>query len=168
MLKRMTYSDWREPARRLGQITGTATEELQRVASVLGCLHDGEPHGVLCAIVEDRLRPTLYGRISPMATEKQLAYLFHLGHSHIDPGMSRTVASAWINHYLAVESAQALVRLGLTSGDRVYVENDYVDPITGEVIGMRDEFTVSSIGANGLVYFRGGNGKCAWPAALSR
>jgi len=33
---------------------------------------------------------------------------------------------------------------------------------------LRETVTVSSIGSNGLVYFRGGNGKCGWPANLRR
>jgi hypothetical protein len=27
---------------------------------------------------------------------------------------------------------------------------------------------VSSVGSNGLVYFKGGNGQCGWPANLRR
>lgn len=162
----VTYADWREPVRRLRATTGPATEELLRVAVALGCPHEAEPHGVLCAIVEDWLRPVLYGESSPLATERQLAYLASLGDTNVEPGMHRPVASAWIDHYLALGSAQALECLELVSGDQVHLKNDYIDPGTGEITDLGGTFTVSSIGSNGLVYFRGGNGKCAWPTKL--
>lgn len=162
----VTYADWREPVRRLRAATGPATKELLRVAAALGCSHDDEHHRVLCTIVEDWLRPLLHSESSPLATERQLAYLANLGHTNIERGMHRSVASAWIDHYLALGSVQALQRLKLVSGDEVHLENGFVDPGTGEFADIGGIFTVSSIGANGLVYFRGGNGKCAWPTKL--
>jgi len=162
----VTYPDWREPVRRLHAVAGPATDELLRVADALGCHHDREPHGVLSAIVMDWLHPVIHGEHSLLATEKQLAYLELLGHLHPETDMRRSVASAWIDHHLSIRTAQALERLQLASGDRVYVRHDYVSLRTGELTDQGATATVSSIGANGLVYFKGGNGRCAWPTRL--
>jgi hypothetical protein len=45
----------------------------------------------------------------------------------------------------------------------------HVDPVTGELHEyVSPPMVISSIGSNGLVYFRGGNGQCGWPSSLSR
>ena len=82
--------------------------------------------------------------------------------------MHRTVASAWIDHYLSLQTAQALEALQPRTGDEVHHRHDYIDPATGEEVDLGGTVTVSSIGSNGLVYFRGGNGQCGWPTNLLR
>lgn len=166
--RRVTYTDWQEPARHLRSATGPATEELLHLAETLGCTHANEPRGVLVAIVEDHLAPVLHGAAPQPATEKQLAYLDGLGHDRMSSGTSRSVASAWIDHYLSIRTVQALEQLELMSGDEVQVVHEFVDAETGEVTRSDWTATVSSIGGNGLVYFRGGNGRCAWPSKLRR
>ncbi|MBU8743635.1 hypothetical protein [Micrococcus luteus] len=162
----MTYADWREPVRRLRDATGPASEDLLAVAEKLGCAHANEPHGVLAAIVEDWLSPVLRGAQPLLVTEKQLAFLEVLGHVGGLPGMSRAVASAWIDHYLSLATADALERLQLSAGDTVRVIQNDADPEAGELADLGRVVTVSSIGGDGLVYFRGGNGQCAWPTRL--
>ena len=168
MVHCVSYLDWSEPVRFLRERTGPATAEVLNVATLLGCPHNGEPHGVMCAIVEEWLRPVLYGNSSPPATEKQLAYLVSLGHPKVESVIPRPVASAWIEYYQSIHSANALTHLKLASGDRVRFKGDHVEPSAGEVSGIGRGYTVSSIGESGLVYFRGGNGKCAWPSRLCR
>lgn len=164
----VTHQDWREPARRLRAATGPATAEQLRIAAALDCPHDDEPRGVLTAVIEDWLRPVLHAEDSLLATERQLAFLGELGHVNASPEMHRTVASAWIDHYLSLRTADALEDLRLKAGDQLHRQHNYVDPSTGEVTNLGETVTVSSIGSNGLVYFRGGNGKCGWPANLRR
>jgi hypothetical protein len=82
--------------------------------------------------------------------------------------LSKSLASAWINHYLAVRNADRLQELRLARGDRVVHQRTWVDHSTGELNNWSDRHVVSSIGARGLVYFKGGNGKCGWPTNLSR
>lgn len=164
----VTHPDWREPVRRLRAATGPATSDQLRVAAAVGCPHHDEPRAVLTAVVEDWLRPLLHGQEPLPATERQLAFLRSLGHSHADTGMHRSVASAWIDHYLAKRTASALETLELKAGDLVHHEHLYADPETGEITDLGGLVTVSSIGSNGLVYFRGGNGRCGWPVNLRR
>jgi hypothetical protein len=46
--------------------------------------------------------------------------------------------------------------------------HEWTDTATGEVRTYEDELVVSSVGADGLVYFKGGNGPCAHPHRLRR
>lgn len=149
-------------------MTGAATKEQLRVADAVGCPHAQEPIGVLTALIEAWLRPSLYGNVSLLATPRQLEFLESLDHEQPQGDMARTVASAWISHHLSVRTANALESLQLKAGDRVSHEREFVDPDSGEVSHHDEVFMVSSIGTNGLVYFRGGNGKCGWPSSLRR
>lgn len=121
---------------------------------------------MLTAVIECWLRPTLYGDTAQAATEKQLRFLSELGHTEVSPTMLRPVASAWIDHYLSLRTADALESLQLKAGDQVHYAVEYVDHVSGEVADIGGVVTVSSIGSNGLVYFRGGNGACGWPTRL--
>ena len=164
----MTYTDWQEPTQQLRAITGPPTKELLSLTNSLEFSHKHEPHGVLSALVEDWLRPVLHQQQSAPATEKQLNYLKTLTRSDANPNMTRPIASAWINHHLALRTIHALNQLKLKSGDKVQVKKESVNPETGEIVDIGGMFTISSIGANGLVYFRGGNGNCAWPDKIHK
>lgn len=78
------------------------------------------------------------------------------------------VASAWIDYFLTLRSIECLNTLQLAAGDRVLLSREYTDRSTRERHTWEDEVTVSSIGSNGLVYFKGGNGQCAYPHRLRR
>ena len=162
------FPDWHEPARLLRAACGPSTDEQRRIAAALGYPFGNEPRDVLAASIEAWLEPALWGRSPPPATERQLAFLRGLGHVAGECGLVRPVASAWIQHYLSLRTAEGLESLGLRAGQRIHIERQFTDPDTGEISSFNDEGTVSSIGANGLVYFRGGNGKCAWPGDLRR
>ncbi len=167
----VTYPDWREPVRRLRATTGPATAEQLRIAAAVGCPpHNNEPCGDPHRH-DDRLAQAgdaSHGNDPSPPTDRQRAFLERLGHGDAPPEMHRPVASAWIDHYLSVRTAHALENLELKAGDEVHRQRDHVDPSTGEVVELGGTVTVSSIGSNGLVYFRGGNGQCGWPTNLRR
>ena len=75
-------------------------------------------------------------------------------------------ATAWAG--VGQHLADSVRKLKLRSGDKVARTEAWVDSSTGEIQTFTDDNVVSSIGASGLVYFKGGNGKCAWPSALAR
>ena len=79
---------------------------------------------------------------------------------------SRSEISAWIDHYLRLATIGAHERLELRRGDAVLVHQSY--RAIGLSTGRTDMATVSSIDANGRVYFRGLNGGSGWPTAIER
>lgn len=103
-------------------------------------------------------------------TDRQVQFLREIAHgeSWAKAPLSRRTASAWVGHFLAERTAQQLRDSRLTRGDRVLKTHSWVDQDAGELHEWSEEYTVSSIGADGLVYFRRGNGKCAWPHSLTR
>jgi len=123
-------------------------------------------------MLEDHLRPRIWAdatREAAPATEKQLNFLEALAHDGPwrRSSLSKGVASAWIGHHLTARNAERLRELRLRAGDQVINARTWVDHDTGELHTLLDHFVVSSIGSAGLVYFKGGNGKCAWPSRLS-
>lgn len=114
----VTHRDWHEPVRCLRAATGQATSQQRSIADAVRCPYSDEPRAVLTAVIECWLRPTLYGDSPQAATEKQLRFLSELGHTDVSPTMRRPVASAWIDHYLALRTANALETLQLEAGDQ--------------------------------------------------
>lgn len=164
----MTFPDWREPVRLLEEATGPATEDQLHLADLVGLRHRKEPRGVMSALLQARLEPLIWQRDVPAATERQLTFLTTLGHRRALKTLSRPVASAWIEHHLALRTIAALRRLRLARGDEVIHISTFTDPASGQVHTVRTPVTVSSIGSAGLVYFKGGNGKAGWPVNLTR
>jgi hypothetical protein len=82
--------------------------------------------------------------------------------------MTIGVASAWITYYLALRSIDFLSALRIESGDVVMRRHEWTDAIDGTDRTYENKVIVSSIGADGLVYFKGGNGQCAHPHRLRR
>lgn len=174
MMSVMSFSDWREPVRILKEQTGPVAAKQRDLGAQVGFLLDGDlPRGVAAAMLEEHLHSSIWGigaqNPSP-ATLKQREFLEAIanGRSFEPVSLSKNVASAWIGHYLAVRTADSLERLHLRAGDQVTHQSKLVDYDTGELHAWSDRYVVSSIGARGLVYFKGGNGKCGWPANLSR
>ncbi|MEU3847508.1 hypothetical protein AB0E44_11035 [Micrococcus terreus] len=164
----MAFPDWREPTRLLEESVGPPTDEQLGLALKVGYRFTGESRVVLASAIEAWLRPTIWQEQPYPATERQQEFLRELGHTGEVEELSRPVASAWIEHHLAARSAVALRKLRLRSGDTVDHEQRYVDPTTEEVHVWSEAQTVSSIGRNGLIYFRGGNGRCGWPSEIRR
>jgi hypothetical protein len=122
-------------------------------------------------MLEEHIRPQIWGAeaVGEPASEKQRRFLKSLGGSAVanSPSLTKRVASAWIDHYLAMNTAESLRRLQLKTDDAVIrrtIWNKTVPSIAPHE--TLEYFRVSSIGADGLVYFKGGNGKCGWPSSL--
>lgn len=124
-----------------------------------------EPHNVVAAMLEDHLRPIVWNVDPAPATDRQIQFLRHLT-ATTRSGLSKNVASAWIDHHLALKTRTRLAALQLKEGDAVIKSQRFHDPESGQPIEILDYCVVSSIGANGLVYFKGGNGNCGWPSTL--
>ena len=170
----MTYPEWSEPVRLMEQHLGPATRDQQALAAEVGLALSGDlPHGVAAGMLEDHLLPRIWAdpaRGAAPATEKQVAFLENISDERPwkRPPLTKRVASAWIDHYLTMRNAQRLRVLKIGSGDKVTKTEAWVNHLTGELQTLATDHIVSSIGASGLVYFKGGNGQCAWLSALSR
>jgi hypothetical protein len=122
-------------------------------------------------MLEEYLRPTIWGTETEAepATERQRAFLKALGSTRsAQPSLTKPVASAWIDHHLSLRNTQRLRDLLLARGDAVLKRTVWPHTQTVRPHESLEYSIVSSIGANGLVYFKGGNGKCGWPSTLTR
>lgn len=120
-------------------------------------------------MLEEHLQPLIWGKVSEPATDLQRAFLIELGSCEADDaGLTKRIASAWIGHYLAVRNIESLRQLVLVQGDAVIKRTLWRNPENARMHETLDYAVVSSIGGNGLVYFRGGNGKCGWPSSIMR
>ena len=166
----MPFPDWREAVRILEVKTGATSEPQRRLARAVGLgLNGDEPHCVSGALLDDYLRPLIWSTESEPATDSQRRFLSELGGVHAtDPELTKSVASAWIDHQLCLRTIASLNSLALTSGDAVIRRRSWRNPELGKIVESLDYFVVSSIGTSGLVYFKGGNGACGWPFSLRR
>lgn len=166
----MTFPTWHEPVRLLEESTGPATDQQRELASAVGLALAGtEPRGITAVLLEEHLQPLIWGRESERATDRQRTFLVELG-SRVadDAGLTKRTASAWIQHHLALRSIECFRRLALVRDDPVIKRTRWRHPETGRLYETLDYAVVSSIGADSMVYFRGGNGKCGWPSSLTR
>lgn len=161
----MAYNDWREPIRLLAEGNGCATREQRDLATLLDMqFKRDEPRKIATARLE--VEPAIHGRVASAATEAQLVFLREIAPEDASlEGITRRVASAWIDYYLAERSIDALRRLQPQRGDRV-VKSELVSLTDQASLPRTSSHTVSSIGADGRVYFTGGGGAGAWPSQL--
>ena len=164
---RMVHVDWIGPLRHLQQFTGPPSARQKELANSLDLqVTDAMPWGVAAVLIESHVSSVVWGTTPKPVTEPQSGLLRQLGHSGaVD---SRTIASAWIEHYYATRCADALKRWKPMRGDVVTLEHDRLDVATGELYRTTTEGAISSIGDSGLIYFRGGNGKCGWATHITR
>ncbi|MEW1707326.1 hypothetical protein AB0230_08800 [Microbacterium sp. NPDC089190] len=161
----MTFHDWREPASLLRRGAGPAASHQIELAERIGCQIDSAaPFSVVAARLEAFLGPRVRGAANnPLPpTEAQVRYLTALSPSFTLSGESRPEISAWIDHFLSLATADALEKLALNRGDAVRVRYQ----LDIQESPFYSSGVVSSIGSQGLVYFKGGNGKCAWPRSI--
>lgn len=163
----MAHADWREPVRLLRlSITPAAAHQLA-LATLVGCTLDADlPFNVATARLEEFLEPKIRGTNHAAAapTERQMRFLSELCPNFRVRDESRAEISAWIGHCLALATITAHEKLKLKSGDVVQVSRSCRVICTAKT---RPELTVvSSIGANGRVYLKGGNGAAAWPTEV--
>jgi hypothetical protein len=168
----LTYASWQEPVRLLELSIGPSTSSQRALADRLGFPVQGdEPYGILGVMLEEHIRPQIWGAeaVGEPASERQRRFLKSLGGPDIanSPRVTKRLASAWIDHYLAATTAEFLRRLQLKTDDAVIRRTTWNKTVP--TIAPHEMFAyhrVSSIGADGLVYFKGGNGKCGWPSSL--
>lgn len=98
------------------------------------------------------------------ATKPQMEFATKLG---IDVSADAlVVASAKIADALYQRNLAALSRLGLKPGDSVVRRR--VGMLNGESVDLSERAIVSSVRPNLRVFFKGGNGRGAWPSELER
>jgi len=164
----MVHVDWIGPLRHLQQFTGPPSARQKELANSLDLqVTDAMPWGVAAVLIESHVSSVVWGTTPKPVTKPQSGLLRQLGHSGaVD---SRTIASAWIEHYYATRCADALKRWKPMRGDVVTLEHDRLAWVsTGELYRTTTEGAISSIGDSGLIYFRGGNGKCGWATHITR
>lgn len=153
--------------RLLEEKNGPATLEQHDLAILLGMpLRPEEHRKIATALLADRVEPAIYGSEVSLATQEQLEFLGKIAKEGPSfQGISKRVASAWIDYYLARRAIADLRALRLQRGDRIVKTEQFTlegeNPFTS--VGSH---TVSSIGANGRAYFTGGNGAGGWPSQL--
>jgi hypothetical protein len=160
----MTHASWTPAVVALEQRITVPTAGLLEIAGQLEIpTIEASPAMVLAATIQDTLDPILWGRPSRPPSEAQVKYLTSLAEEAGEPmpaPSSAAVAGAWIDVFLARRTIDALLTLKLQRGDVVDHRR-----LHGETALVR-RVVVSSLGDDGLVYFRGGNGQCGWPSAL--
>lgn len=174
-----TFQDWREPARLLVEQCGAPTKKQLALARSYNVRLAGvEPRCVAGRLIYETLEAVIWGTDlpdPPVATSRQRSFLASLGESGIAsfPRLSKGVASTWIDHLLKLRTAARLHELKLKKGDHVIMSRFIRSAFNPHVEQEQDwkivtRHVVSSIGANGMVYFKGGNGSCGWPQAIRR
>ena len=114
------------------------------------------------AIIHDAVAIALLTRAASPSTERQRQFAVVLG-INVDKDSLR-VASARIGHALCLKNVETISRLKLKPG--VFVIKETEVEVDGRKETLRDYGVISSI-KDGIVYFRGGNGRCA-PASRLR
>lgn len=132
-----------------------ASSEQVDFCKKLGIDVKGNTVGMAAAKLEELIQKCFWG-IEQMETptEKQidLAKKFGIDISH----MSRIVGNAVIDNIMAQLNYNAIKEQKLIPGLPVKKRND----------PLNREFIISTIGPNGTVYFKGGNGQRAWARSL--
>jgi hypothetical protein len=158
----MTHPDWREPARALRLRLGTATAEQRALAEHLGVpVGERTRYLVAAALLSDALASELDAPVREPSDE-QLEYLAELDAwaRRGDPEpTTRRLASAVSALRRTRRTLEALEAAKPSAGD-IVVEYGYREPHDATVDPERYRI-VSSIGADGMVYFLGGSGQRA-------
>ena len=140
-----------------------ATQVQIQIAKDLGIEVSKDSFRVAAARILDLVAPAIGYNAKP-ATSKQVEFAKGLG---IDvTSDSSRVASARIQDKLEEVNSRALKELRLAPGDKVVVRKTYT--FSGQEYMDEREYVVSSIKDNGMVYFKGGNGKCAWACKVQK
>ncbi len=141
-----------------------STTYQQEIARRLGIYVAGETQAIAGARILDIVERALGPDVEPRAaTPRQLEFARKLG---VNPVVeSFHVCSSQIDDRLHTLNREAIDRLQLKPADRV-VKTDSVE-IDGQEHTLTREYVVSSIGVDGRVWFKGGNGAGAWPTQLA-
>lgn len=166
----MVFASYVEAVEVMQNSIRRASKEQLDLANLTGCdVPPGAPLLIAAAYLHDHLDPVIDDGGNPRpASDRQMSFLKALaGEQVVGSDLSMRVASAWIDYHLTVRTIERLEDLKLVAGHEVILSHDWVAPGGGQY-HYEQAMVVSSIGANGLVYFKGGNGKCAYPHRLRR
>ena len=141
------------------------TKYQRHIAALLGIDVSNDTQGIAAAKIEDVVYPAINANAEVRAvTPNQLAFAKSL---EIDVSQdSLNVAAAKIADRLAERNEELLDKLQLKSGDKV-IKHESVE-YEGEIEDLSQEYIVSSIGRDGRIYFKGGNGRGAWPDQVTK
>ena len=121
----MAYADWRIPLQAVRASCGPPTHEQRDLAQALHLvLADNEPTAVVAARLHDALAGPLGLAPAELRSTAQQEFLEVLRDRVVLPeldALSWRVASAWIEHFLAVRTAAALERFEPCRGDLITV-----------------------------------------------
>ncbi len=147
------FRSWQEATTALTEASAPATREQLALADKIGIqISPTIPRVVAAATLRVALEPVTRNHITSAPVERFEEHLASLRHDS-DPAVDAAhgeEASAWIEYLHLVRRREALARLRLCEGDIVTTPHHEVAQ-------------VSSIGADGRVYFRGGLGQSSWP-----
>jgi len=141
-----------------------SSRDLQlRVAAALRVEIAGDSPTVAAARIRDAVAEAIGERHGARpATIKQIEYAQALELDVSEDTLR--VASAKIEDELTRRNQMALARLKLKPGDRVVKRETF--EIDGQRHEVTREFTISSIHPSGRLFFKGGNGRGAWPTEV--
>lgn len=141
----------------------TATPFQVDIGHRLGLDLAGETYAVAAAKILDVVGPAI-GNVCRYEhpTEKQITFGNVLG---LDlRSQTFRVASAMLEDALLDRNQRAIERMDLKPGDRVVKRHRFEH--NGKVHKWEQEFVVSSISSDGLVYFKGSGCRCAWASTI--
>jgi hypothetical protein len=141
------------------------TEEQKKIASLLNIDVSTDSQEVAAARIREVVEPAINpdgGYRSPTQSQIELAQKLGLDVS----SDSFWVCFAKISEKLDELNQEALERLQLMTGD--WVKRIQFVEFKGKRHRIEKKYQVSSVGRDGKVYFKGGNGYCAWPTQLEK
>ena len=140
-------------------------EHQKSIANLLGIDISQDTLEIAAARIEDFVSPAIYpGKPARMPTDKQILFASSLG---IDVTKdSFCIASVKIDQELQAKNRRAIIEMNLKPGDCV-VKHESVR-FNDETHDLDREYIISSIGRNGRIWFKGGNGQGAWATQLEK
>lgn len=137
------------------------TKYQEYIASLLGIDVSGDTQSVAAARIQDFLSPAVEVNIEIRpVTSRQIQLAKSLGVDVSEDSFN--VAFAKIGDKFAERNKELLDELQLMPGDWVVKQKEDVLDIASRT------FMISSIGRNGRIYFKGGNGWGAWPHEIKK
>jgi hypothetical protein len=130
-----------------------ANKKQKIIAAKLGIHIDHKSFDIAAAQILDAIRPAITKNLKDNSvTQKQIDFAKSLGLDVTND--SRAVASARISDALNENNQKLINEWGLTPGKHVRWKK------------WKREMVISSIAQNGLLWFKGGNGYCAFPSEI--
>jgi hypothetical protein len=141
------------------------TENQFRIAEKLGIDINADTEAVAAARILTSIAEAIGDlRSAAKASERQIAFARSLGINVSTD--SSAIASAKISDVLYLKNREALDRLNLKPGDAVRKRSKFV--ANGEMKELVEEAVISSIQPNLRIFFKGGNGRGAWPTDIEK